>query len=202
MCQLVRTDTNEFILAWSFFFFFLSSFATSFQTFSSAAFPYKGQALVEATAGNPPPSPTPRQQLQQMPASQLPQWLFGFAGLIPDGFGSRVIRLSPKGQRACQVSPHINVVLLTPWADSTARQRGREEHWSAVVGGVWTLGWTETLLFPYLNRKKKKKSSEKRFSLGIYNLRPRYGVQTCLVIVEDFETKWLLTVVSRAWDET
>lgn len=47
-------------------------------------------------------------------ASQLPQRLFGFAGLIPDGFESRVIRLSPKGQRACQVSPHISVVLLTP----------------------------------------------------------------------------------------
>lgn len=47
-------------------------------------------------------------------ASQLPQRLFGFAGLIPDGFESRVIRLSPKGQRACQVSPHISVALLTP----------------------------------------------------------------------------------------
>lgn len=61
-------------------------------------------------------------------ASQLPQRLFGFAGLIPDGFESRVIRLSPKGQRACQVSPHISVVLLTPGADSTARQRGTDEH--------------------------------------------------------------------------
>lgn len=47
-------------------------------------------------------------------ASQLPQRLFGFAGLIPDGFESRVIRLSPKGRRACQVSPHISVALLTP----------------------------------------------------------------------------------------
>lgn len=99
--------------------------------------------------------PTPRQQLQQMPASQLPQWLFGFAGLIPDGFGSRVIRLSPKGQRACQVSPHINVVLLTPWADSTARQRGREEHWSGVVGGVGTLGRRDTRIVPMFGKKKK-----------------------------------------------
>lgn len=82
-------------------------------------------------------------------ASQLPQWLFGFAGLIPDGFGSRVIRLSPKGQRACQVSPHINVVLLTPWADSTARRRGREKHWSGVVGG--TGGWRGTRIVRILN---------------------------------------------------
>lgn len=117
---------------------------------------------------HPDPPPPPRQQLQQMPASQLPQWLFGFAGLIPDGFGSRVIRLSPKGQRACQVSPHINVVLLTPWADSTARQRGREEHWSGVVGGVGTLGWRETRIVPIYGKKKKKKSFEESFFLGIY----------------------------------
>lgn len=83
-------------------------------------------------------------------ASQLPQWLFGFAGLIPDGFGSRVIRLSPKGQRACQVSPHINVVLLTPWADSTARRRGREKHWSGVVGGMG--GWRGTCIVSMLNK--------------------------------------------------
>lgn len=89
-----------------------------------------------------------------MPASQLPQWLFGFAGLIPDGFGSRVIRLSPKGQRACQVSPHINVVLLTPWADSAARRRGREEHWSGGVGGVGTLGWRETRIVPIFGKKE------------------------------------------------
>lgn len=64
----------------------------------------------------------------QTDASQLPQRLFGFAGLIPDGFESRVIRLSPRGQQACQVSPHISVALLTPGADSTARQRGPDQH--------------------------------------------------------------------------
>lgn len=83
-------------------------------------------------------------------ASQLPQWLFGFAGLIPDGFGSRVIRLSPKGQQACQVSPHINVALLTPWADSTARQKGKEKHWSGMVGG--TERWRETCIVHILNK--------------------------------------------------
>lgn len=61
-------------------------------------------------------------------ASRLPQRLFGFAGLIPDGFESRVIRLSPRGQRACQVSPRISVVLLTPGADSTARHRRTDRH--------------------------------------------------------------------------
>ncbi len=104
-------------------------------------------------------------------ASQLPQWLFGFAGLIPDGFGSRVIRLSPKGQRACQVSPHINVVLLTPWVDSTARQRGKEKHWSGMVGG--TGGWRETCIVHTLNKIWEKVLSE--FLLRLRGICPTFG---------------------------
>lgn len=60
-------------------------------------------------------------------ASRLPQRLFGFAVLIPDGFGSRVIRLSPGGQRACQVSPHINVASAHTLSRQHREAEGREK---------------------------------------------------------------------------